>query len=92
MTLHQFKMLKVFRMKSLTIPEALTLNQRTFGSLCRNDMVAYDVSSATFYVTAYGNGAYQEVSGWNYHRGNNNGKFSKYVPRKREFQLYRKAS
>lgn len=71
--------------KPITIAEALVLKQRTFGSLCARRWVAYDAYAENFYATEEG----ETASQISIHRENNNGRFSKFAPKRAAWRAKR---
>ncbi len=91
LTIRQYKMLRLFKKENFSITEALKLNQRTFGSLCKRGLVEYSLKYG-FVLTENGESVLDAVQFLVMTRKIDNGRFSSYVPKVRKLLVMRKSA
>jgi len=79
MTIRQLKMLESIPNDGISIDDALTLNQTTFGSLCFHNWLLYDKKSNAFLLSTNGLDSLYAAHHLKLHREKNNYLFSKRV-------------
>lgn len=92
MTIRQFKMLHLFTERNFQIESALELDQRTFGSLCKQEWIEYSLRVG-FKLSRTGFEIHHTMSEYGLSwRKHNNGKFSIRVPNYKRVIEMRRAS
>lgn len=94
MTARQYRMLLLFSRRDYDIDQALDLDQRTFGSLCRRGWVDfYYGSRARFIITENGRAMFEHHHDWTMKRSDPSRPFSSFVSSgaKRIAERHRKA-